>query len=86
MVGFLKEVTEKGLIRKTSTVIPFGSMENIPAESEIVKKLLQNENEDDDDQDFNRDGVDGKNDVIESVLFLLYVAYDVCTCVRYRLC
>ena len=62
MEGFLKEVTEKGLIRKTSTVIPFGSMENVPQESDIVKKLLQNENEDgDDDQDFNRDsGIDGK--------------------------
>lgn len=62
MEGFLKEVTEKGLIRKTSTVIPFGSMENVPQESDIVKKLLQSENEDgDDDQDFNRDsGIDGK--------------------------
>jgi hypothetical protein len=30
MEGFLKEVTKKGLIRRTSTIRPFGDLENIP--------------------------------------------------------
>lgn len=80
MEGFLKEVTEKGFIRKTSTVIPFGSIENIPAESDIVKKLLQNE-DGDDDQDFNREsGMDGK---ICDIIIIFQISCDVTHCTHF---
>ena len=45
MEGFLKQATQKGFIRKTSTVEPFGDFENIAVEEkekekEKVKEVL----------------------------------------------
>jgi hypothetical protein len=38
MEGFLKEVTEKGFIRKTSAVVPFGDLEVV--EPDRVREVL----------------------------------------------
>ena len=38
MEGFLKQATQKGFIRKTSTVEPFGDFENIAVEEKEKEK------------------------------------------------
>ena len=41
MEGFLKQATQKGFIRKTSTVEPFGDFENIAVEEKEKEKVKE---------------------------------------------
>ena len=41
MEGFLKQATQKGFIRKTSALEPFGDFENIAAEEKDKDKVRE---------------------------------------------
>lgn len=39
MEGFLKEVTEKGFIRKTSALVPYGDLESVVEPDRVTEVL-----------------------------------------------